>query len=166
MELIKYPNAVLFKKNEEVVIDNDFKKWTKEVENYIDNLPPECGIPVGLAAPQVGRNIRAFVVLDYSNPDNRQFLWFVNPTILWTPKGGRSPSKEGCYSLEAGKFDYTVWRHYAVRMKWQDLAGEWHDERIQGYKATILQHEYDHLSGVLCNHEDEEAKKTVQITQR
>ena len=78
---------------------------------------------------------------------------FINPEITWVTKAPTNSVKEGCYSLEENRFDYPVDRAPSIRMKWQDLDGEWHEERFNGFNAQILQHEYDHLDGILINKE-------------
>lgn len=96
---------------------------------------------VGLSAPQVGHNVRIFIMHD---PKSVYPLVFVNPEIL-----ARSiemvTDEEGCLS-EPGKF-VDVERHYAVWIKWYDqfgktLAGGWSD-----FCARVIQHEMDHLNG-------------------
>ena len=141
MELVKYPDPILFKKSEPVEI-------TKEVKDFIDQMfvfikdELTWGEPVGLAAPQVGKNIRVFVALDQV---------YINPELTPVEESGTTRHKEGCYSLERDRFDYEVERYNEIVLKWQNKKGKWRQERIKGFRAQVIQHEYDHLEGRLCS---------------
>lgn len=141
MELVKYPDPILFKKSEPVEI-------TKEVKDFIDQMfvfikdELTWGKPVGLAAPQVGKNIRVFVALDQV---------YINPELTPVEESGTTRHKEGCYSLEKDRFDYEVERYNEIVLKWQNKKGKWRQERIKGFRAQVIQHEYDHLEGRLCS---------------
>lgn len=150
MELLKYPNPILLQKCESVAeINDELKAFVKELTLFtLHGL--KWGIPTGLAAPQVGKPIRLFVTLGEV---------FINPEIVWMTKAPKNTVKEGCYSLEENNFEYSVERAQSIRLKWQDLNGQWHEERFNGYKAQILQHEYDHLDGILINSKQNENKK-------
>ncbi len=98
---------------------------------------------VGLAAAQVGHNIRLFVMNPSGEPtDNRIYI---NP-VLSDPEGEEA-SEEGCLSLP--QINATISRSKAIRMQALDLEGAAIDETQSGYIARIWQHEYDHLNGVL-----------------
>src|SRR4026209_1248631 len=98
---------------------------------------------VGLAAPQVGKNIRLFVMNPTGEPnDNRVY---VNP-ILSDPEGDEA-SEEGCLSLP--QINAQISRNRSMRMQAVDLEGSKIDQVESGYVARIWQHEYDHLNGVL-----------------
>src|SRR6185295_12710795 len=141
MELVKYPDPILFKKSEPVEI-------TKEIKDFIDQMflfikdELTWGKPVGLAAPQVGKNIRVFVALDQV---------YINPELTPVEESGTTRHKEGCYSLEKDRFDYEVERYNEIVLKWQNKKGKWRQERIKGFRAQVIQHEYDHLEGRLCS---------------
>jgi peptide deformylase len=105
---------------------------------------------VGLAAPQVGVAKRIFVTDDRTDKGesvNPQ-VW-INPTIQ--PLGGRRSGEEGCLSLPALYGE--VERHSAITVRWQDLAGETRvrdlDAEAGDFLAIIIQHELDHLDGIL-----------------
>ena len=98
---------------------------------------------VGLAAPQVGKNIRLFVMNPTGEPnDNRVY---VNP-MLSDPEGDEA-SEEGCLSLP--QINAQISRNKSMRMQAVDLEGNKIDLVESGYVARIWQHEYDHLNGVL-----------------
>jgi len=141
MELIKYPDPILFKKSEPVRIN-------KELRDFIDQMfhfkqgKLTWGEAVGLAAPQVGRNIRVFIALDNV---------YINPELTPVEEAGTKIYEEGCFSLERDRFDYKVERYNEILLKWQNKKGKWRAERIKGFRAQVIQHEYDHLEGKLCS---------------
>ena len=104
---------------------------------------------VGLAAPQVGKSVRVFVVdsTPYKEiyPDHVPFKGaFINPTI--TDRFGQDvPFAEGCLSLP--KINEEVIRKSDIHITYYDENGEFHDCDINGVLARIIQHEYDHLEG-------------------
>jgi len=112
---------------------------------------------VGLAAPQVGRSIRLFV----ATVNERDFV-FVNPVIT-----ARSESKivfeEGCLSLP-GQF-LPVERFERITVTYDDIHGTRQTLEAQGFLAIVIQHEYDHLDGVLITdrYETQNAKKAYAL---
>ncbi len=104
---------------------------------------------VGLAAPQIGKNLRLFVV-DCSpwadeDPRLKDFRRaFVNPEI-YERSEREDLFNEGCLSLPGLHED--VSRPVAVRIRYMDENFEQHDESFDGYAARVIQHEYDHLDG-------------------
>ncbi len=98
---------------------------------------------VGLAAPQVGHNIRLFVINPTGEDDDIRI--YVNP-ILSDPDG-EEEGEEGCLSLP--NITAKVWRSKLLRLTAQDLDGNPIEETADGYIARIWQHETDHLNGTL-----------------
>jgi peptide deformylase len=98
---------------------------------------------VGLAAPQVGRNIRLFVVNATQQPGDDHA--YANPELI-DPTGAET-SEEGCLSLPG--INGEIERNQTVILRAQDLKGNPIEERASGYVARIWQHEIDHLNGVL-----------------
>jgi peptide deformylase len=100
----------------------------------------------GLAAPQVGMTCRLFVT-DFGwkdgTPDPRVF---VNPVLTWA-SGGLQVYEEACLSLPDQP--RRIARPAEVDLDWQDLAGRHHQARFIGVPSVIVQHEADHLDGVL-----------------
>ena len=100
---------------------------------------------VGLAAPQINRDCRVVVVLDPEQPPGQQRIDLVNPVILET-FGPRIPFEEGCLSFPGL---YTkVWRPQGAVVEFDDPQGR-RTLRDEGLAARIIQHEVDHLDGVL-----------------
>ncbi len=109
---------------------------------------------IGLAAVQVGEPIR-LLVIDLQEPENpedagspivRQPRVFINPEVLWH-SGTEVPYTEGCLSVPEQYAE--VMRPDKVRARWRDENGESFEEQIEGLLAVCLQHEMDHLNGVL-----------------
>jgi len=149
MELIKYPNPILLKKSVPVKIDKELREFIDQMFLFIKEKLT-WGEPVGLAAPQVGRNIRVFIALDNV---------YINPSLTPIEEAGTTVHQEGCYSLEKDRFDYKVTRYNEIKLKWQNKNGKWREERIKGFRAQVIQHEYDHLEGRLCSGIEEPEKQ-------
>ncbi|MBV9286563.1 MAG: peptide deformylase [Hyphomicrobiales bacterium] len=116
----------------------------KLMDDMIETMHDAPG--VGLAAIQVGEPIRLLVV-DVARkeepPDPRVF---VNPEILWS-SDERSTYEEGCLSIP--EYYAEVERPASVRARYLDRAGKPGEVLAEGLLATVLQHEIDHLDGVL-----------------
>lgn len=103
-----------------------------------DNVPAG-----GIAAPQVGRNIRVFYTLNY---DTDKWQLFINPKI--TPIGfSKTSTVEGCLSVP--DIEGEVLRYRKVKIKYQDKNGKWETKKLEDTNAVAVQHELDHLEGVL-----------------
>ena len=101
---------------------------------------------IGLAAIQVGVPSRV-VVMDLSKRDTTaEPKVFINPEITWSSEE-KSPYEEGCLSIPEIHED--VERPARVKVKYLDLDGNSHQEDAEGLFATCIQHEVDHLNGVL-----------------
>lgn len=109
---------------------------------------------VGLAAPQIGKSVRIFVVdgspMDESEEggeDLREFKKvFINPELL-KQSGEEWSFEEGCLSIPGIREE--VWRQETLTIRYQDLEGKTLTETYSGIHARIIQHEYDHIEGVL-----------------
>ena len=106
---------------------------------------------IGLAAVQVGVPIR-LLVIDLQEPEEedgepvRDPRVFINPEILWH-SDAEVPYTEGCLSVPEQYAE--VMRPDKIRARWQDVDGKTHEQEIDGLLAVCLQHEMDHLNGVL-----------------
>src|SRR5690349_10080004 len=106
---------------------------------------------IGLAAVQVGVPIR-LLVIDLQEPEEeggepvRDPKVFINPEILWH-SDAEVPYTEGCLSVPEQYAE--VMRPEKIRAKWRDVEGNTYEEEIDGLLAVCLQHEMDHLNGVL-----------------
>lgn len=99
---------------------------------------------VGLAAPQVG-SLRRLVVIRTGGEDEA-IAALVNPRIVWH-SDEEDVVAEGCLSI--GEVDVDVVRPSAVKVEAQDVDGEPIEIDAEGYEARVIQHELDHLDGVL-----------------
>lgn len=105
---------------------------------------------VGLAAPQIGIMKRFFVAMPYADKgeeDERrdEVYYMINPEILY--QEGSQESNEGCLSVPG--YIGVVERPQMLRMKALDLDGNEHEYEFEGFAATVVCHEYDHLEGRL-----------------
>ena len=143
LKIIEYGNPILREKSKEVTKIS--KKIKTLITDMLDTMYHANG--VGLAAPQVGENLRIFVidVSDPSGPINP--LVFVNPKII--KKSGAVISYEGCLSFPKA---YTTVRRYAnVMVKALDINGRPFVKEAKDGEllARAIQHEFDHLDGNL-----------------
>ena len=106
---------------------------------------------VGLAANQIGINKRVCVVLLKADTDCAHWLTMVNPVI--TKKGEYERTEiEGCGSLrEPEELYYSVTRPWEITVQFQNPIGEWVSLDLQGFDARVVQHEVDHLDGILIS---------------
>jgi peptide deformylase len=101
---------------------------------------------IGLAAPQVGRAMRVIVLDVARDEEEKQPLRMANPEILWR-SDEVATYNEGCLSLPEHYADVT--RPAEIRLRYLDHENEIREMAAQGLLATVIQHEMDHLQGVL-----------------
>lgn len=130
-----------------VELTADYPDLKKLIEDMFLTMAAADGC--GLAAPQIGKNIRLFVVdcsawgeEDEACKDYRKA--FINPEIYEVSEETEL-FNEGCLSLPGLHED--VRRPIAIRMRYLDENLEPHDELFDGFRARVIQHEYDHLEG-------------------
>lgn len=142
-KIVKYGTPSLREKSKEV--HKISKKVQILVEDLYDTLYAANG--VGLAAPQIGENLRVFVIDVGTDPKTMNPITFINPKIL--KKEGAVNSYEGCLSFPEA---YTNVRRYKyVKVKALDIKGRpFIIEADEGsLLARAIQHEFDHLDGIL-----------------
>lgn len=156
LPIVAYGDPVLKKEAEE--IDKDYPELMQLIEDMFETMYEASG--VGLAAPQIGRSIRLFVVdgspfaeKDEDEEEDPRAAGmegfkkvFINP-IIEEEEGKEWGFAEGCLSIP--KIREEVLRKERVRLSYYDENWNLHDEWFDGYKARIIQHEYDHIEGVL-----------------
>ena len=130
-------------------IDQNYEGLEKLVDDMFETMHNADG--VGLAAPQIGLPIRVFVVdlspLGEDHPELKDFKKaFINPHII-EKEGEKILMDEGCLSIPGLRED--VLRFSTIRMKYSDLNWEEHEVVFTGFTARVLQHEYDHLDGIM-----------------
>lgn len=136
-------NEILLKKSEP--IDPKDPNLKLLISKLYATVKDEDKPGVGIAAPQVGINRRIFLAQRMDKKDN-PFEFFINPEIIWYSKIKRV-GEEGCLSIP-DVYENVV-RSLAIQITYYDLEGQHFQEVIEGFTAVILQHEYDHLNGVL-----------------
>lgn len=136
-------------RNESTEIDRDYPDIKKLIEDMF--LTMEVCSGVGLAAPQIGKNIQLFVI-DCSpwGDDNPELVdykrVFINPEI-YEESEETDLFEEGCLSVPG--IHENVRRPIAIRMSYLDENFEEHDEEFTGLPARVIQHEYDHIEGMV-----------------
>jgi peptide deformylase len=145
LDILTYPNESLKQVSETVeVFDQSLKDFIDDLEETRLAGPGA----VGIAAPQVGKFIRA-VIVDVSNMKrpvpNHGHMVLINPEI--TRWDGYEMGREGCLSVP----DYTgnVIRAINIVLQAMDQHGESHEYEMEGFEARAVQHEIDHLDGLL-----------------
>jgi len=145
--IFETPDAILRQISKPVETFDD--KLKTLVADMFETMYEAPGI--GLAAVQVGEPIR-LLVIDLQEPDEeggepvRDPRVFINPEVLWH-SDTEVPYTEGCLSVPEQYAE--VLRPDKIRARWQDETGKVYEEEIEGLLAVCLQHEMDHLNGVL-----------------
>ncbi|MFN5347231.1 MAG: peptide deformylase [Bacteroidota bacterium] len=145
--IVAYGDPILRKVAEP--ISADYPKLNEIIQNMFDTMRRSNGI--GLAAPQIGLSIRLFVVdaTPYEN-DERDLdgfkQVFINAQIL-EEEGKKWKCSEGCLSIPGIRED--VDRNPNITVRYMDENFVEHTESYTGMRARIIQHEYDHIEGIL-----------------
>lgn len=121
--------------------DAGLKKFAKELRQAMFEANG-----LGIAAPQVAKNIRVFIVILNYKTDNQLVLPMVNPEII-SHGEAVTIAEEGCLSLPGifGKVE----RYKTIKVEFFDLDGARHALKLSDLNARVVQHENDHLNGVL-----------------
>jgi peptide deformylase len=115
---------------------------------------------VGLAAPQLGI-LRRILVYRASDEDEPKVL--INPELV-ERSDETEVGTEGCLSLLGGELQVPVARHLRVRVSGRDASGDAVDLDVEGFEARVIQHEIDHLDGILIfdRAEDQERREALR----
>lgn len=145
--IVIYGSPVLRKVAQE--IDKDYPNLDKFISDMWDTMYYSDG--VGLAAPQVGKSVRLFVIdaspFEEDEPKLKDFKKvFINAKII-EKNTEEIAFNEGCLSIPLLRED--VVRPTKVRMEYYDENFNFYDEWFEGMVARVIQHEYDHLEGIL-----------------
>lgn len=135
-KITEYPEKVLGEMGKPV------EKFDEELEKLCEDMFETMydAEGVGLAAPQIGLNLRLFV-MDCEDIK----LVAANPEIIET--SGEQSGQEGCLSV--GKVPAVVVRPMKAKLRAQDVKGEWFEREAEGYAARAFMHETDHCNGKL-----------------
>lgn len=135
--VVKEGDAILRKHCREITEITDRIRTT--MEDMLETMRQEQG--VGIAGPQVGVMRQMFV----AEPAPGEVYFMINPEIL--EKEGSQTGEEGCLSVPG--LVGTVERPQKIRMRAQDLDGNWQEYEFEDFHARVMCHEYDHLDGIL-----------------
>ena len=166
LPIIAYGDPVLRKLGKS--IDKDYPALESLLENMFETMYGAKGI--GLAAPQIGLPIRIFIVDATPFKDDeeleleeRNFLStfkqvFINAQII-DETGDEWVFNEGCLSIPDVRED--VFRNETVKIEYLDEKFEKHTQEFSGIAARIIQHEYDHIQGILFTDKLSSLKKRL-----
>ncbi len=166
LPIIAYGDPVLRKVS--VDIDKDYPNLDELIENMKETMINANG--VGLAAPQIGKAIRLFIINatpfsedDELEPEEREFLAsfdkvFINAKII-KEEGDDWAFNEGCLSIPDINED--VFRQEKINVEYLDENFEKHTAVFDGLAARVFQHEYDHIEGILFTDKISSLKKRL-----
>lgn len=148
-----YGDSVLRQKTTE--IDKEYKNLSQLIENMFDTMADAYG--VGLAAPQIGLSIRLFIVdlTPFSKDEEYEAISselksfkkvFINAKII-EKKGEEWKFNEGCLSIPTVREDIS--RPETILIEYFDENWNRHKEEFSDIRARVIQHEYDHIEGIL-----------------
>lgn len=154
LPIVAYGDPILRKIGKE--IDKDYPNLSELIENMKETMYGAKG--VGLAAPQIGKDIRLFIIdaspfeeNDDLEDEERAFLKefkgvFINPKII-KEEGEEWAFNEGCLSIP--NINEDVFRKETIAVEYVDEKFQSHKKTLNGLAARIFQHEFDHIDGIL-----------------
>lgn len=140
LDVVHYGNPILRKVCKPVL---DFTNLASIIDDMFDSMYEAEGI--GLAANQVGLDMNLFIIDITHTEEIEETYVFVNSTIVDTT-GSEELFQEGCLSLPGIALD--VLRPEKIKLKYQTVDEQWHENEFDGLLARAIQHEMDHLNGV------------------
>jgi len=144
LDILHYPDPRLKQVSETVkLFDDALQQFIIDLEETMRAGPGG----VGIAAPQVGYLKRIAIVDVSSKPkiSHHGKLILINPEI--TDWQGMKKGREGCMSVP--DFTGNVIRAEKIKLKFQNISGDWSEYELEGFEARAVQHEMDHLDGLL-----------------
>lgn len=143
-EILLIGNPVLREKSEDITsFDNDLQDIVNDLKDTIIDFQQRKRIGRGIAAPQIG--ILKKVI--YLNLPGKSFE-LINPEIIW--KSDETIQLwDSCFSFDVAFF-VKIQRFQSIKVKYQNIKGEWAEEVFNDDMAELLQHEIDHLHGILA----------------
>ena len=156
----QYPDPAL--RNAATAVAEVDDEVQRLAERMLDVMERAHG--VGLAAPQLGI-LRRILVYRASDEDEPKVL--INPELV-ERSDETEVGTEGCLSLLGGELQVPVARHLRVRVSGRDTSGDAVDLDVEGFEARVIQHEIDHLDGILIfdraeNQERREALRELRL---
>lgn len=166
LEIVSAPNPVLSAKTNKITkIDKGILKLIEEMKKALESATDPIG--VGLAAPQVGKALKIFI----AKPSVKsKVLVFINPKIIRKTSPQEKKGKERTRKLEGCLSLPNIWgevlRYNEITLEFQDETGKKHYKKFKGFPATIVQHEIDHLNGILFPKRVLEQKGTLYKSEK
>ena len=154
-DILIYPEKRLRKKSQTVEKIN--KKIQKLLDDLADTMYNAPG--VGLAAPQIGENVRVLVVDISTKEEEKSLMELINPAI--TDSSGTQKSEEGCLSVPG--YYGNITRKKKITVEAVNRDGEKFKIEAEDILARVLQHEIDHLDGILFFDKMAKLKKELFI---
>lgn len=157
LPIVAYGDPVLRKKA--TIITPDYDGLDLLIESMWETMYESNG--VGLAAPQIGKSVNLFVVdaTPMEDPDYNEFKKvFINAEII-EEFGDKWEYEEGCLSIP--QIRDNVKRYSDIVVRYMDEQFVMHEEEFHGMPARVIQHEYDHIKGVLFVDHLSELKKRL-----
>ncbi|MGB3212733.1 MAG: peptide deformylase [Desulforhopalus sp.] len=141
-KIYQYPDSVLRKETEKISsFDSGLQQLVEDMAETMYDAPG-----IGLAAPQIGESIKLIVVdTTEDNDGDKKYMTLVNPEII--SHEGTQIDEEGCLSVP--ELTANVTRYQKITVSYQDLQGQPHELSTAERFAVVLQHEIDHLNGIL-----------------
>ncbi len=141
-EIKVYPDSVLRKKSQTIeTIDDDVIKLLNDMKDIMYGYNG-----IGLAAEQLGI-LKRLVVIDIKPGGNNYLMQFINPEIIES-EGIYEEHEEGCLSVP-GYYDTIKTRKKGIKVRYMDINGNEQTIETDDFLSVVLQHEIDHLNGVL-----------------
>ena len=169
MKIITLPSPILKKKSDPIdKVDNKIKKLMDKMLNAMYKAPG-----IGLAAPQIGINKRVIVIDTSPRPGLKRYqeekikkkeeikpnpIQMANPELIWVSEK-KETDEEGCLSIPGITGDVT--RPFSCKVKYLDRNGESKKLLAKGLLARCVQHEIDHVNGILFIDRMSKTKKDI-----
>lgn len=142
------------------------KKFDAKLEKLIKDMEDTLVVQkdpegVGLAAPQIGIGLAVFII----KPSKKSPVTaYINPKLLKVEEGPKKAKKdktslEGCLSVD--RIWSPITRPQRIQLEYQNVKGEKHEQWYEGFDAVIIQHEVDHLNGILFTQRALEQGQTI-----
>ncbi len=159
-EVLQFPDPRLKRVSEPIgEMTDELRELARDMLDVMYNEPG-----IGLAAPQLGVSVRMFVIDTGWNDEDEER----NPRVVINPeiseREGRITWEEGCLSVP--DYTATVERDAQITLKGQDLDGNPIEERAEGVRAVCIQHEIDHLDGMLFIDRISRLKRSLYVKKR
>lgn len=162
-KIIQIGNPIIHRKSKKVS-DINLKEIKATIKNLIDSL--RYHQLIGMAAPQIGTNVRIFVIeirqtgLRKNIKVKHDLQIYINPQIIWSSKEV-SEAYEGCGSVAFANIFGPVKRAKMIKVQAHNEKGEMFTQDAAGILARVIQHEYDHLDGITFIEKVSNARKLM-----